>query len=172
MNLHDIEIAGPKPAQALLDPRRHVLAGVDVFLPAVPHGFDPDLAGAFRCKHDVGATVLQRFANQLLAQSIIDGGVDVVDAEVEDAVDESDRIALADRTRFRRAGKFHRPIAKPTDEETGVSHLPCAAGQLGLSWTVHAFSRYLALWIILARSTVGPSYKCGSLTVQSDLVDA
>src|SRR5262245_16649929 len=145
VDLDYIEIAGPEPAETLFDPRRHVLASVDVLFAAILRSLDADLARALRRQDDVGAPVLQRLADQLFAQPIVDPGVDVIDSEIDHAVDEPDGVALRDGAGARRTRELHGAVADPADDEVGLPHAPRPAGELGLIRVFHACMSPLAV---------------------------
>ena len=139
VDLDHVEVTGPEPAETLVDPGRHVLPGIDVRLPAVAGAFYAHLAGALRSKNDVGSSVLQGLTDQLLAQSVIDGGVDVIDPEVDHLVYESNSVALTDRACSGRTCQFHGPVTEPADDEIGTAHAPCPTGQRRPTTALHAF---------------------------------
>src|SRR5262249_49163163 len=118
-----------QPAQALLDAGRDIRAGIDVLL-AVLARVDADLAGAFRCEDEVCAAVRERLADQQLAQPVVDGGVDVVDPEIDHPVEEGDGVALVDGAGPWRPCELHGAIAEPADRKAGPPHPPRSAREL------------------------------------------
>src|SRR6266567_7629722 len=83
MNLDEVEIVGPQGPQAVLD------AGPDVFGALIVVMLDrPRNAAALGRKIVLGAAVRDKASDPLLAQAVVDGGVDEVDAGVQDGVEE------------------------------------------------------------------------------------
>src|SRR5215472_1297963 len=116
MELHDIKIVGLHPGKTLFDTRHDVVAREDVCPPLT--------ARCWRCADQTAALAGQIIfstpmrdipANPLLAQSIIDRGVDVVDAAVEHLVEDGFRLLFRDIAAARGSSYLHRPIAQGRD---------------------------------------------------------
>src|SRR5262245_55600555 len=134
MHLYHIEMVGLEPVQALLDPGNHVRARVDVRLAFLVGSFEPNLAGALRRQDNVIAAVRRRLADQALAQSVIDGGVDVIDPEIDHSIDERDSLAFVNGAGTRSTGEFHGAVAEPAHQE--VSDWARSTGELGLTHAI------------------------------------
>jgi hypothetical protein len=84
----------------LLNPGHDVFTGEDVRLAVVPfHALDTDLAAALRGQNNVRPPVLYNFADEPLAQPVIDRRIDIIDADVNHVVDEFDRLLLTQISR-------------------------------------------------------------------------
>ena len=125
MELHHVEIVGLHALQALLDARRDIFPGEHVRA-ALTAGCRrrPDQAATFAGEEILVAAMADVAADALLAQSIVDRGVDVVDAGVEHCVEDGFRLALADVAAAGCAAQLHRPIAEHRHVESGAAQLP------------------------------------------------
>jgi hypothetical protein len=60
-------------------------------------------------------------ADALLAETVVDRGVDVVDAGIEHGVEDRFRLALGDIAGARGAAQLHRAVAEHRDLKSGAS---------------------------------------------------
>src|SRR5262252_7852815 len=97
MELHDIKIVGLHPGKTLLNSRHDVVAREDVCPPlAAWHWGCAEQTAALAGQIIFSTPMRDIPANPLLAQSIINRGVDVVDAAVEHLVENGFRLPLCD----------------------------------------------------------------------------
>src|SRR5215472_18251407 len=88
MELHDVERVGLHPRKTLLNSRHDVVARKDVCPPLATRRWGCADQTAALAGQIIFSTPMRNIpANPLLAQSIVDRGVDVVDAAVEHLVE-------------------------------------------------------------------------------------
>ncbi len=116
MELHNVEIVGLHPHKTLFDPRHDVVAGEDVLPPlAARRRGCTDQTAAFAGQVIFSAPVRDVAADPLLAQPVIDRGVDVIDAGVEHLVENGFCLGLGDIAGTRGSTQSHRSIAQGRD---------------------------------------------------------
>jgi hypothetical protein len=103
---------GLHPHKTLFDPRDNVFAGEDVLPPlAARCGGSAYQTAAFAGQVIFSAQVRNVAADPLLAQPVIDRGVDVIDAGVEHLIEDSFGLGLGDVAGARGPTEFHRSVA-------------------------------------------------------------
>src|SRR5215470_13435060 len=113
VELHHVEMVGLHALEALLDARRNVFPGEDMRAAlAARRRCRPDQASAFAGEEILVAAMTDVAADALLAQSIVDRGVDVVDPGVEHRVEDGFSLILADVAAARCAAQPHCPITE------------------------------------------------------------
>ena len=117
MELDQIEMVRLQRAEAVLDAVADVLGGVDVL--AAERGTRD--ASALRGQHVLGAAVGDEPADQLLAATVVDRGVDEVDALVEERVEQSPRVLIVDPRPAWRSPQLHRTEAERRNLEAGTA---------------------------------------------------
>ena len=136
MELHHVEIVGLHPEQTLFDPRYDIFTGEDVLPPlAARCGGCAHQTAAFAGQVIFSAPVRDIAADPLLAQPVIDRGVDIIDAGVEHLVENGFRLGLSHVAGTRSPTQFHRSVSQGRDLQSrppelsfcyGHSHPPLA----------------------------------------------
>src|SRR6266851_3615924 len=113
MELDQVEVVGFHSPQAVLDTGTDVLGGMDML---GAHRRVGD-ASAFGGEKILGAAMRYKTPDQFLAASVVDRGVDEVDARVQHRVEHLLRVMVGNLRPRRRAAQFHRTVAKGCDLE-------------------------------------------------------
>ena len=129
MELHNVEIIRLHPHKALFDPRHDVVAGEDVLpsLAARRRG-RADQTTAFAGQMIFSAPVRDVASDPLLAEPVVDRGVDIVDAGVEHLVEDGFCLGLGDVAGTRGPSQFHRSVAQGRDLQSRPPELSFCYG--------------------------------------------
>ena len=126
VHLHQVQVVGAEPAQALLDPGTDVGGAVVVRERRPGPGWrGAEQAAALGSQEVLVAPVAQVTPDQFLAAAVVDGRVDQVDAAVQHLVEQPSRGVVHDRRAVRLAAQFHGPVAEDGHVRSGP---PQAAG--------------------------------------------
>jgi len=113
MELDQVEVVGFHAPQAILDTGADVLGGMDML---GGHRRVGD-AAAFAGEKILGAAMRYETSDQFLAASVVDRGVDEVDACVQHRVEHLLRVMVGHLRPRRRAAQLHRTVAEGCDLE-------------------------------------------------------
>src|SRR5215813_8253381 len=115
---------GAHAREALLDALENVVAREDVRAGLAPRRRRrTDQAAALAREVVLAAPVCDVTADALLAHAVVDRGVDVVDAAVQDGVEDRLGLLVADVAAPRGAAELHRSVAEHGDLKPGPSEL-------------------------------------------------
>jgi len=125
VELDYIEVIRLHSGEALFDTRDDVVAREDVRVPlASRRRGRADHAAAFTRQVVLGAPARDVAPDALLAQSVVDRGIDVVDAGVEDGVEDGLGLGVADVAAPRDAAQFHGAVAEHGHIQSRPTQLP------------------------------------------------
>ena len=125
VELHQVEIVGLHPHQALLHAGDDVVAREDVRADLADRGRRcTHQATAFAREVVLGSPMRDVASDALLAHAVVDRGIDVVDAGIEHGVEDGFGLLFGRRARPRGTAQFHRAVAKHGDMQSRAPEFP------------------------------------------------
>src|SRR5437867_2614082 len=125
MELEHVDVVRLHADEALFDPRDDIVAREDVGVPLAPWGRGrADHTAALARQVVLGAPGRNVAPDTLLAESVVDRGIDVVDTGVEHGVENGFGLRLGDLAAPRGSPQLHRAVPQHRDLKPSPSEFP------------------------------------------------